>query len=95
MSGRVDGILGFDCVDDLRDGDVELGQLVRSDPDAHGVLAAAEAGTFGNPLDAGHLIVDVDEGVVGQGRYCRRCHTLGEGANMIIGAEVDLATVTP
>ncbi len=32
----------------------------------HGVLAGAEDRDAGDPLDAGHLVVDVDVGVVGQ-----------------------------
>ena len=65
-TGGVHGILGADRVNNFRDGDIELGQLIRRNPQAHGVLAGAENGDAGDALDPGHLVVDVDIGVVGQ-----------------------------
>ena len=66
LTGRIDGVLGVDRVDDLGNGDVEFGQLIRPDPDPHGVLAGTEDGDAGDSLDPGHLVIDVDVGVVGQ-----------------------------
>ena len=65
-AGRIDGVLRVDRVDDLGNRDVEFGQLVRIDPQAHGVLAGTEDGDAGDALDPGELIVEVDVGVVGE-----------------------------
>ena len=42
LSGGIDGVLRLDRGDDLGDRDAQLGQLVRLDPQPHGVLARAE-----------------------------------------------------
>src|SRR5439155_10057381 len=42
FAGRVDGVLTADRVDNLRDGDVEFGQLVRLHPDSHRILPGAK-----------------------------------------------------
>ena len=66
LSGRIHRILGIDCIQDLGNGDVQLGKLVRFYPDAHGVLSSAEDGDTGDTGDTRHLIIDVDIGVIGQ-----------------------------
>ena len=73
LARRVHRVLLPNGVYDLRDGDVELGQLVRPDPDPDGVLAGAEDGDAGNPRNAGELVVQVDIGIVGQEGGIRRC----------------------
>ena len=57
LARGVDGVLLLDSVDNLRDGDIELGQLVRLDPEAHGILAGPEDGDTGDAGHPGHLVV--------------------------------------
>ena len=66
LASRVDGVLGLDGVDDLRDRDVELGEHVGPHPQTHRVLSGAEHRDTGDPLDPRHLVVDVDVRIVGQ-----------------------------
>src|SRR5207247_10521831 len=66
LSVRVDSILTVDRVDDLRDGDIELGQLIGLYPDSHGVLAGAENLHLGNTLHTAERVAEVDIRVVGQ-----------------------------
>lgn len=66
LAGGVDAVLRLDGGDDLGDGDAEFGELVGLDPDAHGVLAAAEGLDAGDAGEAGELVDHVDEGVVGE-----------------------------
>ena len=66
FSHGIDAVLLFDRVDDFLRGDVELGQLVGGDPDAHGVLACAEDGDIRNSGEPRQLVVQVDVGVVGE-----------------------------
>jgi len=65
-SGRIDGVLRIDGVDDLRDRDVQLGQLVGLDPQPHRILAGTEDGDAGDSLDPRHLVIDIDIGIVGE-----------------------------
>ena len=63
------GLTVFCCLDgvhDLRHGDVQLGELVRLHPQAHGVLPGAEHHDARDPGHARQLVVQVDVGVVGQ-----------------------------
>ena len=66
LSGRIHGVLRLKRIDNLRDGDAELGQLIRLHPQAHGVLAGAEYLHVADAGDARQLIVQIDVGVVGQ-----------------------------
>ena len=66
LAGRVDGVLAVDGADDLRDGDVELGQLVGLHPDAHGILPGAEDRAPGDARHPAQRVAEVDVGVVGQ-----------------------------
>ena len=66
LAGGVDGVLLLDGIDDLGDGDAQVGKQVGSHPQAHGVLPGAEDGDAGDSGHAGHLVVDVDVAVVGQ-----------------------------
>ena len=42
LAGRVHGVLRLDGVDDLRNGDVELGELVGLHPETYGILARTD-----------------------------------------------------
>ena len=67
LAGRVHGVLLLDGVDDFRNRDPQLRQLVGLYPDAHRILARAEHRTrpdAGHAQSAGHSMIDV--GVVGQ-----------------------------
>ena len=66
FSDRIDAVLLLDRIDDFLRGDVELGQLIRGEPNAHGVLTGAEDRRVGNSRQAGQLIVQVDKGVIGE-----------------------------
>ena len=66
LPGRVDGVLSMQRAGDLVDRDVELRQLVRIDPHAHGVLRRAEDDDLPDPGHARHRIVDVDVRVVSE-----------------------------
>ena len=66
LTGRIYSVLGFYRVDDLGDGNVEFGKLVRLHPKPHGILTGAENSDAGDPLHPSHLVVDIDVGVVGQ-----------------------------
>ena len=66
LAGGIDAILRTDGLHDFVRGDIELGQLVGTHPDAHGVLPGAENGNLRDTVDASQLVVDVDVGVVGE-----------------------------
>ena len=66
LSGGVDGVLRLDGGDNLRNGDLQLRQLVGLHPEAHGVLAGAEHLNRADALHASQLVIQVDVGVVGQ-----------------------------
>ena len=68
LTGRVHGVLGLDGAQNLRHGDPQLGELVRPHPEAHRILARAEDLYLADARHAGHGIVDVDVGIVGQKR---------------------------
>ena len=64
LAGRGDLVLLVDGVHDVRDRDPELRDAVGPEPDAHGVVAAAEEVDLADARDAGDRVVDVDRGVV-------------------------------
>ena len=66
LSRGVDRVLCLDCGDNLGNGDLQLGELVGLDPEAHGVLPGAEYLNRANAFQACELVVQVDVGVVGQ-----------------------------
>ncbi len=66
LTGRVDGVLLLHGAHDLRDGDPQGGEPVGPHPEAHGVLTGAEDGDARDTGHAGHLVVDVDVGIIGQ-----------------------------
>jgi hypothetical protein len=55
-----------DRVDEIGNRQTELGQYVRFDPDAHGVIAGAENPHLAHAWHAIEDIVDVDIGVVSE-----------------------------
>ena len=66
FSGWVHCILRLDCVDDLRDGDCQFGELIWLDPEPHGVLACSEYLDLTNAGGAGDGIDQVDIRVIGK-----------------------------
>ena len=66
FAGRIDGVLAVDGVDDLRDGDIEFGQLVGFHPNSHGVLPGAENRHLRNARHPAQRVAQVDIGVVGE-----------------------------
>src|SRR5215472_2277347 len=65
-SGRIHRILRLDCVHDVGNGDGELGQLVRLDPQPHRVLTRSENLHLADSVGTRDGINQVDEGIVGQ-----------------------------
>ena len=65
LTGGVDVVLRGEGVDDVCGGDAELRHLVGLNPDADGVLAAEDLNAA-DAFDAGDLILQVDDGVVGE-----------------------------
>src|SRR4029077_20797279 len=68
LTGRVDRVLRLDGVDDVRDGDAQLRQLVRLYPEPHGILPRAKNLRLADTVQACDGIIEVDIGVVGQER---------------------------
>ncbi len=68
MTGRDQYVLLLDRAFEIRHREVELGQLVRSDPDAHRVFGQAATEHFGepDPTDAREFVDDVESCVVRQ-----------------------------
>ena len=66
LSGGVNGILRLYGLDDFGNGDAKLGQLVRLDPAAHGVLACTKDRHTGDARYASQLVIQIDIGIVGQ-----------------------------
>ena len=65
-TGGIGGVLRIDGADDIIDRQVEFCQLVRLDPEAHGILAGTEDIDVGNALQLGDLIDEIDVGVIGK-----------------------------
>jgi hypothetical protein len=65
LAGGVYVVLGLDSLDDVRRGDAQLGHLVGVHPNAHGVLSA-EYLHARDAFDAGELVLQVDDGIVGE-----------------------------
>ena len=65
LSGGVYVVLGLDGGNDLRRGDAEFRELLRLDPDAEGILATEDLYAR-DAFDAGDLVLQVDDGVVGE-----------------------------
>ena len=59
-------VLLADGVDDVLGAEPEGGHLVRIEPDAHAVVAAADVGDVGDAGQAAQLVLDLDGGVVAQ-----------------------------
>ena len=66
LSGRVHGVLRLKRRDDFRNGDLQLRQLVRLHPQAHGILARAKYLNDAHALHASQRVVQIDVGVVGE-----------------------------
>ena len=66
FANGIDAVLLLDRVDDFLRGDVELGQLVGCDPNAHGILAGTEDGDVGDAGETRQFVVQVDVRVVGE-----------------------------
>ena len=66
LTGRIHSVLRLYRVDDVRDRDAELRQLVRLYPEPHGILARAKDLRLTDAVQARDRIVEVDIGVVGQ-----------------------------
>src|SRR5260370_31280214 len=69
LTSGVDRVLRLDRVDDLRNGDAQLRQLVWLYPESHRILACAENLHVADAVHAQDGIVEVDIGVVGQ-EFC-------------------------
>ncbi len=59
-------VFGADGVGDIRGGQAAFGDLLRIEPDAHGVFTAAEHLDRADALDGLQAILDVEQGVVTQ-----------------------------
>ena len=66
LTGRVHRVLRLDSVEDVRDGDAQLRQLVRLYPQPHGILTRAENLRLPDTVQARDGIIEVDIGVVGK-----------------------------
>src|SRR6266446_2259746 len=60
FSGWIDGILAVDGANNLRDSDIELGELVGFYPNPHGVLPGAENRYRGNAHHAAESVAQID-----------------------------------
>src|SRR5260370_25184020 len=69
LTSRVHRVLRLDRVDDLRNGDAQLRQLVWLYPEPHRILACSENLHVADAVHAQDGIVEVDIGVVGQ-EFC-------------------------
>ncbi len=65
LAGGIYVVLGLDSLDDFRRGDAQLCHLVGLHPNAHGILSA-EYLHARHTFDASQLVLQVDDGVVGQ-----------------------------
>ena len=65
LAGRVNVVLGLDSLDDFGRGDAQLGHLVGVHPHPHCVLSAEHLHAR-HTFDAGELVLQVDDGVVGE-----------------------------
>ena len=95
LAGGIDGVLRVDGVDEVVDRDVELGQLVGLDPEAHGVLAGAEHLHVGDAFQPGDLVHQVDVGVVGQEGGVVGAARASRGRPASSGVVGDFSSVTP
>ena len=68
LAGRDQDILLLDRRGNVRNGQAQLGQLIRLDPDAHRIFEGAATDDLGltDAADSRQLIEDIDRGVVGQ-----------------------------
>ena len=68
LSRRHQHVLLGDCAGDIRDCQAKLGQLIRPDPDAHGIFGNTAAENLRQPdaTDTRQLVDDIDRAVVGQ-----------------------------
>ena len=66
LAGRGQHVLLLHGVDDVRHGEAQPAELVRLDPDAHGVVGTTEDGDLADALDARDLVEHVDRHVVGE-----------------------------
>ena len=66
LARRVDGVLTTHGINDFRDGNIQLGELVGLHPDSHGVLASAENRHLRNTVHTTEGVAQVNVGVVGQ-----------------------------
>ena len=66
LPGRINRILRLYGFDNFGNGDAKLGQLVRLDPAAHGILAGSKDRHAGNARYARQLVVQIDVRIVGQ-----------------------------
>ena len=64
FSAGDDDILCPDGIDDLGNGDTQLGQPVRFDPDPHGIIRGPNNIHTTDAFDPGQHILDIDEGIV-------------------------------
>ena len=62
LTGGIDRVLHIDGIDDVADGDVELGEPVRLDPEPHRILAGAENLDTADSGDARDLIGKIAPG---------------------------------
>ncbi len=66
LAGRAQLVLLVDRVDDVGNRHAQARDAIGPEPDAHGVVAAAEQVDLPDPLDARDRVVDVDRRVVRQ-----------------------------
>src|SRR4029077_13145179 len=66
LARRIYRVLRLDSINNIRDGDAQLGQLVRFNPKPHGVLPRAEDLGLSDAVQAGDGIVEIDVGIVRQ-----------------------------
>src|SRR5439155_1486812 len=68
LAGGIHRVLLLHCGDDVRHSDSELRQLVRLDPQAHGVLPGAENLHIPNSRHACQWVKEIDVAVIGNAR---------------------------
>ena len=66
LAGRDLHVLLADGVDHVAGRQVQRGQLVGIDPDAHAVVLLAEQEHVADAVHAGHFVLDLDGGVVAE-----------------------------
>src|SRR5207253_8619075 len=64
LAGRIDRVLSLERADNIGDRNAKFGQLVRTDPEAHGVLSRAKNLSLADTVQAPYRIVEVDIGIV-------------------------------